>query len=392
MHVDVITKYFYPVTAGIETNILETYAVLVQMGWSITIHTTASTLDEKNILPSRETIRGMQVIRYHEHLFGFSPIIDYPTTSMICLHNFNIFPHLTILVIALWHRLIRSRSYGIFLTPHGGFTPEWPMFTPISRLVKYLYHQTVGLFLINHVVDGIRAISKWEQQELTKFGIHPVKINLIENGLDPVAQLNHAKLVTPKIKQLTHQIDKYIIAIGRISPIKNYETIIRAISKIDQAINIVILGPVQDQSYQDSLIKLAQELGIAKQLHFLGVIKGSDKYYIVQKSLAFIHMARWESFCNVVYEAMSLGKTCIVADNTALSSLVDHSVTGIVTPTYDSDKLAENIKLFTNNTKVSLRKFIYNNLRAKKFPIWGETAIKMDIAYNRVQEKYEKYN
>lgn len=392
MHIDVITKYFYPVTAGIETNILETYAVLAQSGWSITIHTTSSTLDEKNILPGREVIRGIQVIRYPEHLFGFSPILDYVGSDMICLHNFNIFPHLTILVKALYHRLIKSKRYGIFLTPHGGFTPEWTMFTPTSRFVKHLYHQTIGLFLLNHVVDGIRAISKWERDELTKFGVHPANIKLIENGLDPVAKLDHAKLSTPKITKLIHQLGKYIIAIGRISPIKNYETIIRAISKIDQEINLVILGPVQDQSYQNSLIKLAHDLGVGKRLHFLGVIKGSDKYYLIQKSLALVHMAQWESFCNVVYEAMSLGKTCIVADNTALSSLVDHRITGIVTPTYNSDKLAKAIKQFTSNTKTSLRKVILTNLRVKNFPIWNETAMKMDTTYRSIVERYEKNN
>ena len=36
-HIDVITKYFVPVVAGIETNILETYSVLVQKGWKVLI-------------------------------------------------------------------------------------------------------------------------------------------------------------------------------------------------------------------------------------------------------------------------------------------------------------------------------------------------------------------
>ena len=37
--IHVITKYFYPVAAGIETNILETYSVLVKKGWDVTVHT-----------------------------------------------------------------------------------------------------------------------------------------------------------------------------------------------------------------------------------------------------------------------------------------------------------------------------------------------------------------
>src|SRR5436305_1512737 len=44
----VIVKYFYPVTAGIETNTLETYSVLAEKGWNVTVHTSTDTPVEKN--------------------------------------------------------------------------------------------------------------------------------------------------------------------------------------------------------------------------------------------------------------------------------------------------------------------------------------------------------
>ena len=37
--IDIVVKYFYPVTAGIETNIMETYRFLVENGWDVTLHT-----------------------------------------------------------------------------------------------------------------------------------------------------------------------------------------------------------------------------------------------------------------------------------------------------------------------------------------------------------------
>ncbi len=389
-HIDVITKYFYPVTAGIESNIIETYSVLAKMGWSVTVHTTKSTLNEVNILRSNEMNRGIKIMRYPSHYFGFTPIIDYRKTNLICLHNFDIFPHLFILLRATFHQLTSTKSYGIFLTPHGGFTPEWPTFSLLSRVLKWLYHSTFGLIMINQMTDGVRAISNWEKQALAKVCIKSRKIVLIENGLDPSARLPHSSLVSPKIKHLTHDLKTYIISIGRIAPIKNYETIIKAISLIPSKLKLVIIGPVQNEKYRASLEHLARKLSVSDRVIFLGVIRGSDKYYLVTQALLFIHMAKWESFCNVVYEAMSLGKICVVADNTALSSLIKNNKTGISTPTFDSVKLAHILTSIHKGKSTKIIKIIQTNLHTMHFPSWTETAKAMHYTYLQIVQSYAK--
>ena len=54
-HVDVITKYFYPVAGGIENNIMQTYVALQNtLGWDVTIHTLRDTYTEKYTLSRRD--------------------------------------------------------------------------------------------------------------------------------------------------------------------------------------------------------------------------------------------------------------------------------------------------------------------------------------------------
>jgi CO dehydrogenase/acetyl-CoA synthase epsilon subunit len=53
--IHVITKYFYPVAAGIETNILETYSKLASK-WDITIHASADEYLYKNSNMKKPTI------------------------------------------------------------------------------------------------------------------------------------------------------------------------------------------------------------------------------------------------------------------------------------------------------------------------------------------------
>ena len=95
MHV--ITRYFYPVASGIETNIAQVYRNLVKNSFDVSIHTSTDTLTEKNILADFEKIDGLNVKRYKVNLFGFFPRFDWDKTDIVCLHNFNIFPHFLIL-------------------------------------------------------------------------------------------------------------------------------------------------------------------------------------------------------------------------------------------------------------------------------------------------------
>lgn len=52
--IDIVVKYFYPVAAGIETNVLETYSVLVKMGWDVTVHTSNLEYTTGEILPRKK--------------------------------------------------------------------------------------------------------------------------------------------------------------------------------------------------------------------------------------------------------------------------------------------------------------------------------------------------
>jgi hypothetical protein len=68
---DVVVKFFYPVVAGIETNILNIYSYLATQGWEVVIHTSTSTPDAPHSLPSTGEIRGLSIRRYRWHWYGF---------------------------------------------------------------------------------------------------------------------------------------------------------------------------------------------------------------------------------------------------------------------------------------------------------------------------------
>lgn len=339
-----VVKYFYPVAAGIETNMLETYRYFVENGWEVTVHTTTNTLTESGTLKKTESVKGINVLRYPWNMFGFFPVIPWESAEVVALHNFNIVPHTWLLHTILVRKVFGKRVPKIMLTPHGGFTPDWQIFSPIVATLKILFHYTVGTWLVNATVDIVRVVSDWEAKAVVSRGIAKQKVVTITNGIEDDAYLDVDVASSPVIKKQVKSYGTYMIQIGRIYNIKNYETTIKALQKLPSHINFVIVGPVGDEAYKTSLVKLIESLGLSKRVFFAGVVRGIDKYYLIKHAELMVHMARWESFCNAVHEGMSQGLPCIVADNTALPLLVKNNLNGFCVATIDVDELANKIK------------------------------------------------
>jgi len=236
------------------------------------------------------------------------------------------------------------------VTPHGGFNPEWSMYSPLVKLFKMPYHYTLGTFFMNTVVDSVRAVSGWEKNELIRRGVQENKIVTISNGIEDEAYHDVDSLASLKSKRLVKSLGTYILQIGRIYPIKNYETTIRSLVHTPKNINYCIVGADEkDLGYRNSLLTLAKSLGVSERVKFVGVIKGIDKYYIIKHATMMVHMAIWESFCNVVHEGLSQGLVCIVANNTALPLLVKDGVNGYCVDTYDHLQLSKKINYVLDN-------------------------------------------
>ena len=380
---DVVVKYFYPVTAGIETNIMNVYAYLQEQGFDVRIHASMDTPEERNILPQNETINGLKIYRYPWRWYGFFPNVRWGETDAFCLHNFNVFPHFFFLATALFRKFFGIRHPKIFLIPHGGFTPGWETFPPLIRLVKKIYHKTLGAFLINHSVDALRSVSEWESQETIRYGVRQDIVTTIPNGLEDYAYSSDIEdRASDGAKRLAADAHPYIIQIGRIHPIKNQLTAIKALKYAPKQINFLIAGPVTDPEYKKLLDETIEHLGLNDRVRFIGVVSGIDKYYLLRKSLANVHMAIWESYCNAVHESMSQGCVCIVSKDTALEELVKDGINGFCVGPYDKKTIAEKIKFILENPDSEIINAIRKNNRAfAKGHSWAEIAKRVEVLY-----------
>ncbi|MCU0679521.1 MAG: hypothetical protein MUC28_03720 [Planctomycetes bacterium] len=119
--IHVISKYFYPPPGGIEVSMLESFSRLVRDGYEITVHTGRDSYMEKNSLPAKAEINGIKIKRYPAAWYGFWPRLDWDEASAVTLHNFNIFPHLAVMLFTLWRKIRSKKNYLLVLHTHGGY-------------------------------------------------------------------------------------------------------------------------------------------------------------------------------------------------------------------------------------------------------------------------------
>lgn len=144
-----------------------------------------------------------------------------------------------------------------------------------------------------------------------------------------------------------------ILSIGRISPIKNYETLIRAARILkNRGLNfkIKIIGqPVMknDFPYFESLKNLVSELNLNEYIQFVGFIPYSNMPKFYREADLLVNLAPQGGLDKVVLEAMASGLAVIISNQAFKKYLTPHQEALIFE--YNNEKsLAEKIVNFYN--------------------------------------------
>lgn len=384
---DIITKYFSPVVGGIEQSIEQLYSRFPSDRWQVTVHT--GNVDDTGVaLPvsSPRSVSGLAVRRYRVAFGFFWPSISYRTPGLISLQNFELLPHIPVLLFAWCLQVLNLKRCRVYITPHGGFSPNWHTFSLFQQIIKKALHRTVGVFLLNRVVEGIQVVSEWEREQLIAEGVRSELLVQIENGLEPEAYMDLEALVSEHVRARVAQVGRYVLQVGKVYAEKNYETTIRALALLPSDVTYVILGREVSASYKRTLLMVADSLGLAQRVQFWGFVRGVDKYYIYKHAAVLAHMALWENFCTVVHEALSQGVVCVVSNRAVLPHLVHDGENGFCVDSYDFNAEADKINFILNPENVEK----INQMKARNrayglVHTWDKLAQQTEQFYNALK-------
>ena len=242
--------------------------------------------------------------------------------------------------------------------------------TVFKYIEKWMAHKTDCLITINQ--EDYEAAQKFKLNKGGKvYKVNGVGVDLNSfEGIHINVEAKRQSLGLPK--------DVIVgIVVGDLNKNKNVETIIRALSLVDENIHLLIcgFGPLEPK-----LRELSQTVGVAERCHFLGYRTDMKELYLA--SDMFIFASQREGLPRSTMEAMLAGLPCVVSQIRGNVDLIIPQRGGMLIPFKDVDSYAgamstlalnpELRKIYGEFNKERIREFDINLVKQQMLEIYQE--------------------
>jgi glycosyltransferase involved in cell wall biosynthesis len=232
--------------------------------------------------------------------------------------------------VALRHAALKvGKPYGIF--PHGALDPWFNRQYPLKHLKKRLYwpmQQAVlrdasAVFFTTEVERDLASSSfrsaNWNSI-VVPYGITDPMANLSQSD----SLLEEFYLALPSLRGR-----HFLLFLARIHAKKGCDLLVEAFAKLAPLapdVDLVMAGPDQE-GLEARLKSLTERLGIAKRVHWPGLIGGKVKWGALIACDAFVLPSHQENFGISVVEALSVGRPVLISNQVNIwPEIVAHGV------------------------------------------------------------------
>ncbi len=247
--------------------------------------------------------------------------------------------------IALLAKRMSGVSTRIVVSEHNHLSLEAKRIPQLSTRLTPLAAR-----LLYPWADGIVSVSQGVAADLADVThLPPERIDLIYNPVITPELFVKARLGVehPWFQEGQPPV---ILAVGRLHPQKDYPTLLRAFTQVQQVrpCRLVILGEGPEK---ENLNNLIEELGLQADVAMLGFV--DNPYTYMRSAAVFVLSSAWEGFGNVIAEALAVG-TPVVSTNceSGPAEILHNGKYGELTPVGDAKAMAEAIlSVLSGNTK-----------------------------------------
>ena len=264
---------------------------------------------------------------YPDPLLGFarsfrlrSEIDKLPADAV--LHAHNTFTPLNSQV----DQAATTRGLKVFFHPHGALDPALFSGWDFKSIKKRLYIRFFTRPKLNRST-GVIALTSLEKAQLTSLGISS-PIRVVPNGIRPVAVASREAGLDLRANRGLGPDAKVVLFVGRITPKKRLEDIIRAVADLDA--HLFIAGnPKADHGYATMLRAVASGAGCDSRIHWLGFMDEAAKAAAYAAADCFVHASESEGMALAILEAMSASlpvvatQGCYMAEAARAGALVE---------------------------------------------------------------------
>jgi glycosyltransferase involved in cell wall biosynthesis len=237
--------------------------------------------------------------------------------------------------------------------------------------------------------DAVFSISRYVTDTIVRMGKPASRIHTVLNGID-TSRWDPSIDGSALRRELGVSSDALVLAsVSRLFSWKGQRELVRAFALVRAQMHdtrLLIVGAdemeVESGSFTAELKALARSLGVERDVIFTG--SRSDVPQIMAACDVFTMPSFEEPFGLVFLEAMAMKKPVVALDNGGTPEVVEHGRSGLLSPAWDVQKLADNITTLLRDPELRARMGEYGRARVLEHFSARRMAADAGAAYERI--------
>jgi rhamnosyl/mannosyltransferase len=349
-----VVHNFYPVVGGIETYAYNLAKGLVDAGQTVKVYTA-----RVPGWPRRQVWQGIDVHRFraiarpfsYPFMPGIIPALAHGNCDILHAH---INSPMTVDFTAFASRLVGT---PLVITYHAD-----AVYTDIAeKAPAFRGWLNQAYWLSRHLAAGIARhliVTSPIYLESSRFlQRYRHKISVVPPCVDPFFLVSPQDTASAKQNLGYAANDLLVLFVGRLVPYKGLRTLLRAFRHVRKRIRSAQLAIVGSGPEQPVLEQLANQLGLADAVRFVGTLSRPRlrEAYSACDLFVLPSLSRSEAFGIVLLEAMARGKPVVATHVGGIPYVVRQGQSGILVPPFDPIPLAEAISQLLNDPELRQR-------------------------------------
>jgi glycosyltransferase involved in cell wall biosynthesis len=229
--------------------------------------------------------------------------------------------------------------------------------------------------------SALTAITEDCRQHALRAGAPPASVHIVFNGTD-------LRRFSPADSGAAPADDRFgphmIFACRQLFPRKGIRFLIEAAAQLVPRFPDLQLVLAGDGFERPELMQLAERLGIASRVTFLGWVPNAALPPYYRAAAVSVIPSLEEGFGIPAAEAMGCGVPVVATDAGGLPEVVEHGVTGLVVPRGDAQALATAIGGLLEDPERRRRMGLAGRERALRHFDWDRTAEQLEELYRSI--------
>lgn len=221
---------------------------------------------------------------------------------------------------ARYHRFLRRSTPDLVHAHmvHAAWLARWSRLgTSTPAQIDTLHSSATGGILrrfgyraSNFLPDRVTAVSEAvARAHLDANTVSRNKILVLPNGIEPERWRSDGALRSAARREVGVGSEFLWLAAGRLEPVKDYATLLRAMALLPATAHLLIAG----SGWQENeLAALSARLGLAARVRFAGFVPHIQ--HLMQAADGFVLSSRWEGLPMALLEASAAGLPAVATD------------------------------------------------------------------------------